>query len=543
MKRLLKFCGYGTYFIFMLLVFVVLSFPSDRVRKYAERQLSSQMGGTVKIGNLELGLDGSVTLENVQLTLPMSASTPKATDRNGLPGAPSASKTPKDKKEDNESSRSANGPQKIVNPPVFIVFDRLDIDSNLVSAMLGNPLEITVNGQVQNGTIKNLKLSQIPAGWRIQAEEINGINLAPTRLTKHLLGTDIWTTFSTAKAVDFTWRGSLPQSEGSLDLVLGATEIPHIMFKDPVAGPLGEAFDVAVGDIAIRLELGEEEKSKRRRNTEAVAATVLRIEEIKSRGDHLHLNLDGASKNEIRFNGPNAKTGQLDIKFVFSFTKEFFEWKGTGVRENGEKVANASHIGLQFVLESPGGPGARGRVGRKETGFRYGFRCRGLVSNPQCAPDRPSRALVPKLKPSPTSSRPRPSARPSTNRKKTTTFNRPKINSRPTSSPTPRNALRKKGLRNTSNSRTKARMVEPARPTKKTPSTSRISRKPVPTPEEDDEEDAVFVPTPLEPSVPPSVSEDEESDESDDDEVDEEDDEEDDDDEDEDDAEDDYEDD
>jgi len=506
MKRLLKFCGYSIYFIVMLVVFVVLAFPSDRVRRYAERQLSAQTGGTVRIGDLQLGLDGTVTLENVQITLAMPD---PANQMPGRAGAPGSAETPKDDGERNESTSEQS---RIQNPPVFIVMDRLDIEANFVGALLGKPLAITVNGEVQNGTIKNLQVTQVPGGWHIKAEDISGINLAPTRLTKRFLGTDIWTTFSTGKEFDFTWRGSLPQSEGTVDLMLGATEIPHVMFKDPVAGPLGEAFDVAVGDVSVRVTLGKEEKTKRRRNTNADEQTVLKIEELKSRGEHLLLNLGGAAKNEIRFTGPSAKTGLLDIKFVFSFTKEFFEWKGTGVRETGEKVPNASHIGLKFVLESPGGPLARSRVGRKETGFRYGYRCRGMLSDPKCTPERPSRAIVPKLNRGTTPTGSRPPVGTSTGRNKPKSFNRPKAN--PSRPPTPRNSYKRSGRPTPSTGRSKARMVEPARPTKKSATTGRISRKPVPTPTEVEEADSDEpVPNPLEPSVPPTVSEEEDEEE------------------------------
>jgi len=501
MRRLLKYTGYSLFFVIMLALFLLLTFPADQVRQYAERQLSKQIGGTVRIAKLDLSLTGDITLEGIQIELPMPEE--KQDSRRGPrgktsgPGAAGEPAAPQDNDEgagENETHRE--------NPPMFLLADKLQIDWNPLGIALGKPVNMVINGEIQNGTVSNLRITQVEDGWHIRVDQIQGVNLTPTRLLKRFVGTDIWATLSSGKDLDFIWRGSVANSEGTIALKLTDTLIPHIVFRDPKRPSLwAEAFDVGVGDLTLRMTLEKHSKSSRRRTNAPVEdENRLAIDELKARGHHLLLNMDGGQKHTIRFQRPETGMGLVDIKFVFSFTKEFFAWKGTGVRADGSTVANATHIGLKYTLEGPQSPLARGRVGKKQTGYRYGYHCTGMLRDLNCLPEKPSRAILPQMGTGAPISGKRPSAgRPSNDNNATKPFKRPTVRPSPTR-PTATDRLRNGRAKTTGDKgKRKSRLVEPARPSNGV-STGRISRKPIPKGADPDLDDLDLVP--LEPSVP-----------------------------------------
>ncbi len=402
MGRIFRGLGYSLYFLIALLVCVYFAIPTEKVKGFAEHHASRALKTKVSIGKFALRGLGGVTLEDVQVIIPIASEPPPGAQAGRpagpgdapLPGRPPPPGKPGETKPaEPEPKGSSEGPPVIKEPPGVINAASVKLDVNLLGLLMGKPLRAALNAEVSGGEINGLKFERTKEGFDVEVREISSVNLAPTRLLKLLLKTDLQAMLS--GFLSLSWKGSMAESKGQVDLTLSDSILPSLTFKDPSSGfPLAEAFNVQVGQVELKAALDKRGNHAGLGASPGTGAATLLIEKLSAKGEHLELQLDTAQKHTVTFNGPKAGEATVDVKLVLFFTDAFYAWKGEGMREDGSLVKDASHAGLKEALEGPLSPVRAARV-RFGKGFYYGYHCSGMLKSLKCVPQPPSRRFAP----------------------------------------------------------------------------------------------------------------------------------------------------
>ncbi len=404
--KVFRLFAYSTYFTVALIGFVYLSIPTDKVRKYVQVHASRQLKMKVKIDDLKLrGITG-VTLAGIMVEIPIPpdaipgeveeeepAPVPGKRPRARPPGAPGDKAPPKKAEEpEPEEAPAEAAPPALTNPPGLLMIDELKLDVNTLELLRKQPLAASINAAFTGGgSLEGASVVAADGGWDVDLGEMTGIDLGPMRVFKKLLGIDINTRLS--GGLEMAYRaGGLPNSTAKLSLQLTDTVIPHLPLKIPPSpDPLGEAFDVRVGEITIEARLDKASKlpggHARRSGKEP---TVLLLEKLSARGEHIEIDLDPAQKHTLTMQGPKLAGALVNFKLVVHFTDAFFAWKGDGVRADGTIAKDESHAGMKPLLTNAL------RTAKVQSGRRvmYGFHCRGALATFKCRPTRPSRRVT-----------------------------------------------------------------------------------------------------------------------------------------------------
>ena len=400
--RVMRGVGYSAWFILALLFFTYLAFPNERVKSFAEAKASAALKMKVRIGELKLRGLGGVTLNDVKIEIPIPPDAPPGPpDAAGGPhaaGGPNDAPPPSAEAVDGGKDKpdvKAEQDPNIINPPGIVMASEIRLDVNAFGLAFGKPLKASVKAEISGGTVSGAKFEKTADGWDLAIETIDGINLAPTRLFKLLLKSDINSLLS--GKLDMHWGGSLAQSRGKFDFSLGETVVPHLVFKDPASGYMAaEAFNVQVGQIDFKATLDKRGNFKVLGGQPKEGPATLLIEKFQAKGAHLTIDLDSKQSHTITFGPGGFGDATIDVKIVISFTDEFYRWKGDGRREDGSEVKDASHEGLRQALEGPMSPLRNARI-RQGKGFEYGYHCRGPVKHLKCTPEAPSRRITPRF--------------------------------------------------------------------------------------------------------------------------------------------------
>jgi hypothetical protein len=190
------------------------------------------------------------------------------------------------------------------------------------------------------------------------------------------------------------WAGTLQNSKADLELQLTDALIPYLPIKHPTEPyPIGEAFQVAIGDVELRMKLDKAENlpGLTNRGRSSKSGQVLLIEELKARGEHVEIQLDSGQRHTVSFRSPKTSDGIVDVRLVVHFTDEFFAWKGDGIRADGHEAKDVGHSALKSAMGSFL-KRARKKIGKK---YYYGFHCQGTLKKFKCPPKMPTQRVIP----------------------------------------------------------------------------------------------------------------------------------------------------
>lgn len=453
---LLRWMGYSVYFTVALVAFLYLSIPTSKVKRFVAHKATKALKKKVTIGELEIRGISGVTLTNVVVELPLPEG--QVDEAASAAGAPAAEATPGAADDDEDE------PTKLFNPPGLLMADKLALDVNTWDLLTGKPLKALLNADISGGTLTDVAFeARGGKKWTLEVGDMTGIDLGPMRLLRTMAKMEMDLMARLSGRMHVEWNGKLGESTADIELQLSDTLIPYLPIKHPKEPfPIGEAFQVAIGDVELNMKLDKAENlpslGTRTRGI-SPKTTTLFIEKLRARGEHVDIQLDSGQKHTIAFRGPKTSDGYIDVKLVVHFTDEFFAWKGDGVRSDGYEAKDVSHQALKPAMNSFLRT-ARVRIGGK---YYYGFHCQGTLKNFKCPPRAPSRRLTTTVPtpPAAQSAVPKPTARP-----KPSTFERPRPTPRPTTtrSTEPRRPAQPRGRRATTTSRSPAsRLVEPAR--------------------------------------------------------------------------------
>ncbi len=402
--NILKGFAYSTYFSVALVGFIYLSIPTGKVKNYVQVQASRKLKTKVEIDSLKLHGISGVTLGGITIQLPIKPPTVPGEDETdgapgAMPGGPADEPAPAGDRTAEPASEGADEVPAIVNPPGLVQIDALRVDLNTVGLMMGKKLQAALTAEFTGGgSIEGATLEAKDGGWTLAVDEIAGINLAPMRIFKKMMDLDVNARLSGKLLVD--WGGGIANSTASINMTLSDTVVPYLPIKvPPNPFPVGEAFNVELGDVEMEAQLGKPSDlpgvGGRARPGQP---TMLLLQKFSGRGEHVEVQLDSGQKHTLSFVGPKMADTLVDIKLVVHFTDAFFAWKGDGVRADGSVAKDESHAGMKTGLASALRR-ARIRLGTK---YYYGFHCKGRLQQFKTGPSpcraaAPSRRIAPKL--------------------------------------------------------------------------------------------------------------------------------------------------
>ncbi|MFT5429478.1 MAG: type II secretion system protein N, partial [Myxococcota bacterium] len=343
----LRSMAYSTYFTVALVAFLYLSIPTGQVKRYVAHQATKNLKKKVTIGGLDIRGVSGVTLTDVRVELPL----PKNETAGDMAGAPSAAKTPGSEADAEENDE----PPPLFNPPGLIMADKIDLDVNTWGLVNGKKLKAVLNAELSGGTLSDVKFEAHKSGWTLEVGEMAGVDLTPMRVLRTLakIEMDLHGRLSGRALIE--WAGELQNSKADLELQLTDALIPYLPIKHPTEPyPIGEAFQVAIGDVELRMKLDKAENlpGLTTRGRQAKSGQVLLIEELKARGEHVEIQLDSGQRHTISFRSPKTSEGIIDVRLVVHFTDEFFAWKGDGVRSDGHEAKDVGHSALKSAMDS-----------------------------------------------------------------------------------------------------------------------------------------------------------------------------------------------
>ncbi len=396
MKTAAKWAGYVLFFIVCTLLFVYLTFPTDKAKAFAEEKLLEATGAErVEIGDLSLAGIGGVTLTDVLVELPaldMPTLVPNAT-------------TP--------------GPVRLLQ------VDELEVDASIGGLMSG-ALDVSFEGQLQGGELKKgryqrEKLEDGAARHVLKIGELAGVNFGSEQMFQQLVGKDIVGKLSGSIAL------ALPEkvdSNGRRTIDLGGLQADvSLMIRDGVlkapifATPMGQVqlTDAELGDVVLKVQADKAsnleafKKTARRRGDD----TLIHIAEASVRGPDIEVEVAKNSAITLR-KGQAFKDAAVNIHLAVRVLDAFID---KAIPDpNAPKKTTQPNKGLRHMMKQRPlkpviqngvfGVGITGRIGsprvRPERSVVSGFtkRVRPNVDRPDPAAKKPE-AKKPTTRPAP----------------------------------------------------------------------------------------------------------------------------------------------
>jgi hypothetical protein len=442
LKTILKGTGYTVFFLVAVGFFAIVSLPTEKARLFLQHKASDAIakkwpGAKVTIEALDInGLSG-ITLKNVEILIPVPLV--KTPDDHGraLPGAPSNTHTPTDDK-DAKANRT-----KRVSVPGLIMADEVTVKFNSWDAMLGKPITLVIDSKIEGGIIEGLELPLGKKGFHLKTDKIKDVELGRTRITKKMFGVDIAGQLSGRLAID--WTGNPKTTNFKIDLTITDATVSHFpihMGKGKQRAKIGDAFDMDLGTLQIRIEPSEEtSRSKRgRRAFDTRKPMILKIAKLASRGGaHAQVALVNTGRPRLVYRGGSFGDMEWNFTLAIFLRPTFFQRKATGFDETGQKLVDHDHTVLYTGFRKGSKKGsfrmpdgalakfarATGKEGTPQEGYQLGMRCSGPIKLAQCTWVRLSTANLRRMMP--VADR---AARPSTVGGKRPNFRRPTVTPR-----------------------------------------------------------------------------------------------------------------
>ena len=266
-KRILKWVGYGAFYLFALLFFAYLTFPFDRLRTRIQAEFNASQTGpnplTLRMGHLTSYWFSGVKAEDVQLISPPSA----VPTEDGKPAKP-----------------------KVMR------IDSVHARVSMLRALFGT-IHVNFGVAAFGGEISGFT-SDADGGRKLEVD-IEDLGLADAQLLAEALGLPVGGQL--AGHVEFLLpEGKLSKAEGKVDLKFAGLSVGDGKTKvlDAIALP-----KVSVGDLTLKA---------------TAAAGGLKVDQLAASGSDLELSGDGSLRLRDSF-----EQSVLSMNARFKFNDRF----------------------------------------------------------------------------------------------------------------------------------------------------------------------------------------------------------------------------
>lgn len=398
-NRVARWAGYAGFFLFTMLVFVVLTFPSERVARFAEHKLSKALKAKVTIGDLDINGLSEVELFDVVLDFDVvvaSSEVPKGAadkEENNAeeealpeggepPGGPGNAEVPKPdaaegvEETPGEHKTKEEAPTATKKKGGKLKIDYLRIGAGLTDVIFGGATDVVVDAELLGGMIEGAKITYDGGKIRVEVPHLKNLKLDNNPIIAKWMPYDL-TGVLNAKA-DFVWGGSLSESKGFVELTIDETVVRKPSFKTKAYGEF-VLTDVNLGTVSTRIVVGRKKDiAVLRAVPGAKDDTVVHVEKFESNGEDAELVFDERSMFLVR---PKRVFGDwsLSIQAAFHLTETFYERVES--RDGQEESPNKF---LRTIAK------ADKRFQAAEKNGFYGLNCTGLVKKPDCNLAKPA---------------------------------------------------------------------------------------------------------------------------------------------------------
>lgn len=397
-NRVARWAGYAGFFLFMVLIFVVLTFPTDRVARFVEHKLSNALKAKVSIGDLDINGLSEIELFDVVVDFDVvTAAAPKAqpvdegqpegeeqeeTERGQQPGGPGLAELPKPDAEDGapddgvEEPTTADGAKAAKKKGGKLKIEYLRIGTGLTDLMFGDTTDVIVDAELLGGSIEGAKITYDGSKVKVEVPHFKNVRLENNPLVAKWIPYEL-SGVLTAK-VDFLWDKSFAESKGTIDLTLDETVIRKPSFKTKAYGEF-VLTDVNLGTVSTKIVVGKKKDiAVLRAVPGAKDDTVVHVEKFESSGEDVELVFDERSLFLVRPKRPFGDWS-LSIQAAFHLTEPFYERVES--RDGQEESPNKF---LRTIAK------ADKRFQAAEKNGFFGLNCTGLVKKPDCNLAKPT---------------------------------------------------------------------------------------------------------------------------------------------------------
>jgi len=363
--KVLRWVGYGVFFVVALLLCVRFTFPTDQVREFAKAQIAQQLGDE-RVEIADIGISGIFpsggSLEGLEIDMP-----------------PVKVKTPE---------RGVD----VLGPPRSFVAEELSVSGSLMGLASQN-YDLEFEGKVQGGDITGGKFVW-EKGGPLAAEigEIKGLEIGSEGLFQTFTGFDVIATLNGKLKADIPVADKDGKSVLQLDQLTGAIELEltdakilqpifdTVMSREPVRMSFT---DTKLGTVTIKLKAdgaaapaaGVPTAKGGKRSD----ATVLQIEEISAVGGDIEIAL--APKATIMMlPGQSLKEAVLNVHLAIRINDAWFD-KEVKDPKDPTKMTKPN-VGLRTMM-------TLGPLKAHVQEGQFGVGITGPVGKPKVVPERP----------------------------------------------------------------------------------------------------------------------------------------------------------
>jgi type II secretion system protein N len=374
-RALAKVAAYSLWFLVCTAFFAYLTFPTEKVRSFAEQQLSRRMGAKVSIGDLEL--DGLSEVHLYDVVIEKDRKADKAAPGpapEGLPSEPTAEGAP-------EGANGAAAPEAPAQQPAnddakastktVTKLNYLRVELDLFDFVGDGAKDLEIDIEAFGGTINGVLVTLDGGEVDIDAPEIEDVDLALVGLLQGALPFPLTGTLDGSLQV--TWRKELAQSNVTADIRLSDAILESPKVESKAYGPI-QLTDIALGTLSTKVRVGSKDSFPQLRAIPgAKDAPVLWFEQLEASGDDIEI--VGDERNvAMLMSGLPVGQAMLTAQLAFHLREVFFDKKET--RDGVEETPNRF---LRTVIQSD-----KRFKSAEKNGF-YGLSCKGNLAKPDCS--------------------------------------------------------------------------------------------------------------------------------------------------------------
>lgn len=366
--KVLRWVGYGLFFVLALVLCVRFTFPTDQVREFAKAQIAQRLGAE-RVEIADIGISGLFpnggSLEGLEIDLP-----------------PVKVKT---------AERGVD----VLGPPRTLVAEELSVSGSLLGLASGN-YDLEFEGKVQGGEITGGSFVWEKGGpLAAEIAAIKGLEIGSEGLFQTFTGFDVIATLNgklkaDIPAVDKDGKSvlQLDQLTGALELELTDAKILQPIFDTVMSRePVRMSFtDTKLGTVTIKLKAeggaaaaatgaAPTPKGGKARGD----ATVLQIEEISATGGDIEIAL--APKATITMiPGQSLKDAIINVHLAIKINDAWFD---TEVKDPKDPTKMTKpNVGLRTMM-------TLGPLKAHVQDGQFGVGITGPLGKPKVVPERP----------------------------------------------------------------------------------------------------------------------------------------------------------
>jgi len=367
--KVLRWVGYGLFFVLALVLSVRFTFPTDQVKEFAKAQIAQRFGAE-RVEIADVGISGIFpsggSIQGLEIVLP-----------------PIKVKTPE---------RGVD----VLGPPRTLMAEELSVSGSLIG-MASQNYDVEFEGKIQGGDITGGKFVWEKGGpMAAEIEGIKGVELGSEGLFQSLTGFDVIATLNgklkaDIPAVDKEGKSvlQLDQMTGSVELELTDAKIVQPIFDTVMSRePVRMAFtDTKLGTITIKLkaEAGTASTAAAavtpgaKSNKVRAEATVIQIEEISAAGGDIEIAL--APKATITMlPGQTLKDAVINIHLAIKINDAWFDREVKDLKDPTKMTK--PNVGLRTMM-------TLGPLKAHVQDGQFGVGITGPIGKPKVVPERP----------------------------------------------------------------------------------------------------------------------------------------------------------